>query len=263
MIGTPAQLGHTEGMKIPELEGLIARRILLNYRVDAATLQRLLPPPMEPLLVGGYGVAGVCLIRLEQLRPACLGVPLPASLALSSENAAHRVAVSLDGKPAVYIFRRDTSSRMNHWAGGRLFPGAHHLAKFAVSDVDDHIRLDMTSADGVQIQVAGQVSDEWPKSSCFPSLSSASEFFRVGCNGYSVTKDAGRLDGLCLDIQDWRAESLGVERARSTFYDDPALFPPGTIELDHALLMRNAQHNWRALDDVEVSAPEVTFGVSG
>ncbi|MCA9647478.1 MAG: DUF2071 domain-containing protein [Polyangiaceae bacterium] len=104
-------------MRVPELEGLIARRILLNYRVDPAVLARLLPSPMEPQLVGGQGVAGICLIRLEQLRPSFVGSVLPKGLTLSSENAAHRVAVRLHGKPAVYVFRRDTSSRMNHWAG--------------------------------------------------------------------------------------------------------------------------------------------------
>ncbi|MCA9627580.1 MAG: DUF2071 domain-containing protein [Myxococcales bacterium] len=249
-------------MKIPELEGLIARRILLNYRVDPCVLRRLLPSPMEPLLMGGYGVAGVCLIRLEQLRPSCLDVSLPPALAMSSENAAHRVAVSLDGKPAVYIFRRDTSSRMNHWAGGRLFPGAHHLAKFTVTDSRDHVRIDMTSKGAVRVEVAGRPSDQWPADSCFPSLAAASDFFRAGCNGYSVTRASGRLDGLCLDVHDWQTESLDVERAASTLYDDPVLFPHGSIELDHALLMRNAKHNWRALDDLQVTAPEVEFGAS-
>ncbi|MEZ4369933.1 MAG: DUF2071 domain-containing protein [Polyangiaceae bacterium] len=250
-------------MRVPELEGLIARRILLNYRLDPTVLARLLPSPMEPLLVDGQGVAGVCLIRLEQLRPAFLGSALPKRLALSSENAAHRVAVSLHGKPAVYVFRRDTSSRMNHWAGGRLFPGEHHLAKFEVTDTEDRVSLEMTAADGVHIEVAGTASSEWPADSVFPSLSAASEFFRAGCNGYSVTHDSGRLDGLCLDVHDWRTQALSVQRAASTLYDDLSLFPRGSIQLDHALLMRNAEHSWRALDDVEVAPAEVEFRVAG
>jgi hypothetical protein len=37
----------------------------------------------------GMGIAGICLIRLKQIRPRSL----PALLGLSSENAAHRIAV--------------------------------------------------------------------------------------------------------------------------------------------------------------------------
>ncbi|MCB9587325.1 MAG: hypothetical protein H6718_18135 [Polyangiaceae bacterium] len=120
----------------------------------------------------------------------------------------------------------------------------------------------MTAADGVRIKVDGVASSEWPAESVFPSLSVASEFFRAGCNGYSVTQDSGRLDGLCLDIHDWRTEALSVTQAASTLYDDPKLFPPGSIQLDHALLMRNAEHSWRALDDVEVAPAEIEFRVA-
>ena len=57
-------------MWMPAIAGLIERRILLNYRVDADVLARLLPSPFEPQLVDGCGVAGVCLIRLRGVRPA-------------------------------------------------------------------------------------------------------------------------------------------------------------------------------------------------
>ena len=68
------------------------------------------------------GVAGICLIRLRALRPR----GLPAWIGLTSENAAHRIAVELeeDGQPCegVYIPRRDTDRRVNTLVGGRLFP---------------------------------------------------------------------------------------------------------------------------------------------
>ncbi len=60
-------------MKIPAIRGVIERRVLVNYRVDPAALQRVLPGDFRPLLVDGYGIGGICLIRLGQIRPA--GVP--------------------------------------------------------------------------------------------------------------------------------------------------------------------------------------------
>src|SRR6202022_39026 len=71
----------------------------------------------------------------SQTRP--LG--LPAIVGLSSENAAHRVAVcwtTPDGeyREGVYIPRRDSNSLANHLVGGRLFSGEHHRASFDVHD---------------------------------------------------------------------------------------------------------------------------------
>jgi uncharacterized protein DUF2071 len=80
------------------IKGMIARRMLLNFRADADVVQRLLPAPLEVDQRRGHDIVGVCLIRLENLRPR--GIPGP--LGLSSENIAHRVAILYpvhDGMP--------------------------------------------------------------------------------------------------------------------------------------------------------------------
>jgi hypothetical protein len=119
-------------MRLPTMCGTIERRLLVNYRVDPAVLQAVLPEPFRPWLVDDCGVAGVCLIRLGSLRP----VGLPAWIGPTTENAAHRIAVERDGDNGicrgVFIPRRDTSSRVTHLVGGRLFPGEHHHADFRV-----------------------------------------------------------------------------------------------------------------------------------
>ena len=76
-------------MRIPALHGVIDRRILVNYRVNPDAVQAVLPPPFHPKLVRGVGIAGICLIRLRGIRPAFV----PSWLGISSENAAHRMAV--------------------------------------------------------------------------------------------------------------------------------------------------------------------------
>ena len=76
-------------MRFPKVHGVIRRRLLVNFRVDPAVIQQYLPPPFRPKLQEGHAIAGVCLIRLEDIRPH--GVP--QILGLSSENAAHRVAL--------------------------------------------------------------------------------------------------------------------------------------------------------------------------
>lgn len=92
--------------------------MLLNYRVDPAILQRTLPACFTPSLVQGQAVAGICLIRLQAIRPT----GMPACIGIASENAAHRMAVDwTDTKgqkqSGVYIPRRDTSSRLTALMG--------------------------------------------------------------------------------------------------------------------------------------------------
>src|SRR3954469_16093375 len=109
-------------MRMPNIQGVIRRRLLVNFRVDPIVIQRQLPAPFRPKLQAGYAVAGVCLIRLEHIRPK----HVPAAFGIHSENAAHRIAVTWEEggvtREGVYIPRRDTSSLINRLAGGRLFP---------------------------------------------------------------------------------------------------------------------------------------------
>ena len=232
-------------MKIPVIRGVIDRRILVNYRVDPEVLARILPEPFRPLLANGAGMAGVCLIRLKHIRPRFL----PAFVGISSENAAHRIAVQWewDGarRTGVFIPRRDTSSRLNTLVGGSLFPGEHHHAKFTVEERDDHYRVALDSDDHrTHLLVEGRAASELPKTSAFGSLREASEFFERGSLGYSVTGRPGRFDGLELRSFTWEVQPLAVEKVESSFFDDRATFPPGAVEFDCALLMRGIDHEW-------------------
>jgi hypothetical protein len=232
-------------MRVPILRGVIDRRILVNFRVEPEILARLLPPPFRPKLVRGLGMAGICLIRLKQIRPRFF----PAVLGMSSENAAHRIAVEWDErgqtKQGVYIPRRDTSSRWNSLAGGRLFPGVHHHARFSVEERPDFFRVALDSDDGrSHLAVEARPSPNLPGASVFRSLREASEFFEVGSVGYSPTSTAGAFDGLELRTFNWRLQPLAVERVVSSFFSDPARFPPGSATFDCALLMRGVEHEW-------------------
>jgi uncharacterized protein YqjF (DUF2071 family) len=240
-------------MQLPRVHGTIKRRLLLNYRVDPAVLQRHLPPSFRPKLHNGYAVAGICLIRLENIRPR----RFPKIAGLSSENAAHRMAVLWnDGaaiREGVYIPRRDTGSVMNHLVGGRLFPGEHHRATFRVSEDQQAITLHMRSADGlVTVDVVARTATRLPDDSTFRTVIEASAFFEGGSIGYSATASASRLDGVVLKTESWQVEALEVEQVRSTFFDDPALFPAGSIAFDCGLLMRDIPHEWEATQDMYI-----------
>src|SRR4051794_35955683 len=135
-------------VRLPRMAGEIERRLLVNYRVDPAALSGLLPPHLRPQLVDGRAVAGICLIRLGSLRPK----GLPAALGLTTENAAHRVAVEWDDKDGtntgVFIPRRDSDSRLTVLFGGRIFPGAHNHARFTVEETEERLHVAFRADDG-------------------------------------------------------------------------------------------------------------------
>jgi len=229
-------------MRIPTLRAVIERRILVNYRVDADRLRAMLPEPFAPQLVDGFGVAGICLIRLGRVRPRSLPIPW----GFRSENAAHLVAVVLpDGSSGVYIPRRDSDSRLNTLVGGRLFPGVHHHAGFTITESETRFSVAMESDDGVTtIEVAGQTTEEIPADSIFRDVDAASEFFESGSLGYSDTSSSRRFDGLELRTTEWSVTPLEVDHVRSSFFDDKDRFPTGSVKFDNALLMQDIDHEW-------------------
>lgn len=245
--------GGASVMRLPTIEGIIRRRILVNFRVNPQAIQNILPSRFRPKLHQGQAIAGICLIRLEHIRPKML----PQIVGISSENAAHRIAVlwEEDGltQEGVFIPRRDTDSQLNHLLGGRVFPGEHHKAEFEVDENDNRIALSMKSEDGnVAVEVRGKISVGLPQASIFRSLSEASSFFEMGSLGYSVTTDVNRLDGLRLRTREWRVEPLEVEKVYSSFFEDEAKFPKGSAVFDHALIMRNIAHEWHTASDLHI-----------
>jgi hypothetical protein len=232
-------------LHLPVMRGVIDRRMLVNFRCDPAVLARLVPAPFRPKVVQGWGMAGICLIRLKELRPWWISTPL----GFTSENAAHRIAVEWDEngsrREGVFIPRRDTNSRLNTLAGGRLFPGVHHFARFDVWESPNRFKLEMHGVDGgTRVRVAARVADAWPGGSVFANLDEASAFFAAGSLGWSAGNRPSEFDGLELHSIGWRMEPLVVERVESSFFENATLFPPGTAEFDSALLMRGIQHEW-------------------
>ena len=246
-------------MRVPLVTATVERRLLVNYRVEPEVVARLLPEPFVPVTVDGWAVAGICLIRLGGLRPSAA----PGLVGFTSENAAHRIAVEWETDQGVargvFIPRRDTSSRLTTLAGGRLFPGVHQRASFRVGEAGGRYEVAMASPDGtMNLRVAAALADDLPRGSVFGSLGAASEFFRKGSLGWSVTRRPGVYDGVELRAPGWRIEPARAEAVASSFFDDPRRFPPGTALLDSALLMRDLASEWYGRGRLEAPAGGAT-----
>lgn len=237
-------------MKIPAIVGTIDRRILINYQADKEVIERFLPAPFTPKLVKGKAIVGICLIRLKNIRPK--GIPF--NIGLSSENGAHRIAVEWtengELKEGVYVPRRDTSSKLSSLAGGRIFPGIHHLADFTVKEMDGNYDIGFKSEDGTFLSIKAEETKAWNKASVFDDHDCASDFFKQGSVGYSPNKIGETFDGLELKTKTWEVSPLAVSQVTSSFFEDKTVFPDGTITFDNALLMRDIDHEWNSKKEI-------------
>jgi hypothetical protein len=231
---------------IPVVHAVMARRILVNFRVRPEVVAELLPPPFRPKLVNGWAMAGICLIRLKDMRL----VWMPRGWGVASENVAHRIAVEWTEngrtREGVFIPRLDTDSFLNRIAGGRLFPGVHHPAEFRCVQNCTRFEVELRSLDGeTRVNVVARLVDGWPAGSVFGSLAEASTFFRNGGCGWSPSNNCA-LEGVELCTENWEMHALAVEQVESSYFN-PRRFPAGSVEFDCALLMRGIGHEWRAL----------------
>ena len=232
-------------MKIPTITGRIERRILINYQIEPQVLENYLPKPFRPKLVQGKGIAGICLIRLKEIRPK----GFPKFLGISSENGAHRIAVEWTNKEGVvqegvFVPRRDTSSKLNSWAGARVFPGVHYLANFDVKEEENYYQVSFVSQDDTSLAIKAKSTEKWNSESVFQTIEEASDFFEQGSLGYSPIPKKDCFDGLELQTYNWQVSPLAVESVHSSFFEDTSIFPKGTVKFDNALLMKNISHKW-------------------
>lgn len=140
----------------------------------------------------------------------------------------------------------DTSSRLNALAGGRIFPGKHHLARFDVKEENGHYHIGFTSDDHTSLSVDARSTSEFPVASVFGTLENASAFFAGGAVGYSPNRRQS-LDGLKLQTYQWRVSPLELQQVSSSFFEDTALFKKGAVAFDNALLMTRIEHEWHTL----------------
>jgi hypothetical protein len=232
-------------MKLPIIHGYIDRRILVNFTANPEDVRKIIPAPFRPKIYKGKAIVGICLIRLKHVKPK----GLPDFVGISSENGAHRIAVEWEErgetKGGVYIPRRDTSLVLNALAGGRIFPGKHHKAKFNVLEGDGKYHIDFTSSDNTSISIDAKESSTFKQDSIFNTLENASAFFEKGEKGYSP--NGNKYEGLKLHTYTWKVTPLEVSAVQSSFFEDETIFPKGSVHFDNALLMKGIEHEWHSM----------------
>lgn len=219
----------------------IERRLLVNYRLDPGLARHLVPPGLRPAIVGDSAIGGFCLIRLSEMRP----YGLPRLSGVRSENAAHRIAVEWDEngrtRRGMYIPERHSGSWLPRLAGGRVFPGVHQAAHFAVAERPDRIGVVATAP---HLEIRADVTPDAPwSSSIFRTVTEASDFFAAASVGWSPRRHGG-WDAVEMRTNAWAVRSTEAREISSTLLEQ---FPAGSCVFDHALLMSDIPVTWHAL----------------
>jgi hypothetical protein len=227
------------------INACVERRLLVNWRADPGAIAPLLPSAFRPQLVAGYAVVGICFVRLGHLRPG----GIPTRLGIGIESAAHRIAVERETPDgihrSVYIVQRTTNSRVAVLAGGRLFPGVHSHASFDVHEIGDQLDISFAAdADQANASVSVRLADGLA-SQLFANMDVISTFFRQAPVGWSPNLRRGSLDGVELASDPWSMTPATIQHVRSSYFDDPQRFPPGSIEVHSAVAMYNLPVSWR------------------
>ena len=141
-------------------------------------------------------------------------------VSLSSENGAHRIAVEWnegeETREGVFIPRRDTSSKINSFVGGKIFPGRHFHADFKVKESGDHYEVAFKSSDGTTIEICADKTSNYDSNSIFEDIETASDFFKGGALGYSPS--GNQFEGLELRTKNWKVEPLNVSQNSFQFF---------------------------------------------
>ncbi len=226
------------------IEGIIDRRILVNYRIDPHYLKKILPSPFKPRLINGYGLGGICLIRFEKMRPTWL----PSIVGTSSENGTHRFCVEWkkNGKlyNGVYVKKRFTNSRLHEFGGEKIFPGRLVFSDFKASEEKGHYSISFKSKNGEYAYVEAYETHQFPINSLFKTIEEASEDFRKDQIGYSPHKQKNQFKGVKLNTDNWEVSPLCLKNCKSSLFSNLDIFPTGSVEVDHVLLMKNIKHSW-------------------
>jgi hypothetical protein len=218
-------------VSITPLRGVIERRLFVIYRLDPDVAKQLLPAPFRARLTSGYALAGIALAHLGRLRPG----GFPPLAGLSREGATHGIAVEWESARSlhtgVFVVHRDS-------AGVGAVLSLRRAPKFTVDERTDGLRVAYISRDrAVQVDVDVSLATALEGSTLFRNVRAAARFLELdGAGGAAWTP---QLRGIKLSAGDGCVSAARVRTAASSIFADSSMFPPGSVHLDSALLLRD------------------------
>jgi uncharacterized protein YqjF (DUF2071 family) len=188
--------------------------LFAHWQVDVHAVRAELPPVLEVDTFEGRAYLGVTPFRVANLRPR--GVP-PVPLLSSFLELNCRTYVSYNGKPGIWFFSLDASSRLAVEAAKRLYKLPYHLARMTGPPAFSSLRV------GGGRERAWRSTYE-PSGVASPAPAGTLEHFLSEryCL-YAVTEDA-RLQRAEIHHLPWQLQDANAEVLRNSV-------PPSRLEV--------------------------------
>lgn len=205
----------------------VRARILLLYRVDPSVAARLLPEGMHPRLHHDQAVGLMCYTRLGSLRSRFL----PNQRA-ASDHLQVRFAVERDGASSSWVLQRETSSWLGRRLGEHIVRGEYGRSRFHVQESTFELELRVEGERGEALYLRAENCGTSPGK--LVSTPHDLERYLGGCGAVEphdvLAPEADRID----PSEGFAPEPLSIFELRSSFFDNPELFPPGSATVDGA-----------------------------
>ena len=217
---------------LSSIRGEIRCRYVLIYRASPEVVARLLPEPMQPAVDREATLVGLCYTRMREPQRGWL------PLSMGTDHLSWRFPVEIpngDAPPrrAVWVPRRNTSSRFGaNWAG-KLTPGNWSHSRFEFDEGPTGAELTVES-DALDLHLVCRRTPDL-RGSVFLEPCEVADVLRRSGPAHPPFALAPGFDRLELQADLWHLEPLIVDELRARRFDDPELFPPGSIELDCGL----------------------------
>jgi hypothetical protein len=212
-------------------------RALALYRAAPEVVQPRLPEGRRPLLAHDHAIIVVCYTRLGAIHRRWL----PRRVGSPSDHLSIRVATKHDGKKGhdgrretehdSWVLRRRTSSWIEARCGDKLFRGDYARAEFELEEGDDELRLEVRCRDREEFFLHAELAKSL-QGSLFPHAREAEELLARTEATSPPDLLAPEADGLELHSGAFAVEPMTPLEIRTPFLENPALFPPGSVELD-------------------------------
>ena len=194
----------------------LADQLFVHYRVSAASLRQLVPDGLDVEEHSGSGWVGVTPFAVIGLRVRGT-IPLPFVSSYLELNV--RTYVTRDGKPGIWFFSLDTSSRLVVEAGRRLFRAPFFHATISSERSGGRVRFECARDEGKAFSAAYR--SVGPNTWAAPG--SQEEFLLERYCLYA--KDRGRLYRAEAHHRPWRLQTAEAEIELDTM-------PPRGLGLD-------------------------------
>lgn len=143
------------------LRGPVGCRLLVLYRLAPRALAGLLPPELQAFEHKGFGLLGLCYThRLRGAGPWWQSPPSQGGDLLSVRVLAE-IGAGERRRPAVWVARRETSSRLSARMAGALSRGEHHACDARLEQDDCRLELQVRCGEREELflraELAGQL----------------------------------------------------------------------------------------------------------